>query len=103
MIDPGDGVELRETQDGIELTVKVVPGASRTRVLGTLGTALKLAVSEPPEGGKANGAVVRLLARMLDVKKGAVTIVSGHAQPLKRVVIAGLSMSEVRQRLMSAH
>ena len=44
-----DAVEITLGVGGVELTVKVVPGASRTRVAGVWGTALKLAVAAPPE------------------------------------------------------
>ncbi len=92
-------VELRDTPQGVRLTVKVVPGASRDRLVGALGKALKLAVAAPPEGGKANTAVCQLLARSLGVKAADVTIVTGHAQPLKHVLVQGLTAADVRQRL----
>ena len=92
-------VEIRATPGGIELPLKVVPGASRTRVAGVLGTALKVAVAAPPEGGKANAAVIRLLAEVLGVSKSDIEIVSGHGQPLKRVAVRGLTAAEARTRL----
>jgi uncharacterized protein (TIGR00251 family) len=92
-------VEIRATPGGIELTLKVVPGASRTRVAGVLGTALKVAVAAPPEGGKANAAVMRLLAEALGVSKSDVEIVSGHGQRLKRVAVRGLTAADARARL----
>jgi uncharacterized protein (TIGR00251 family) len=92
-------VELRDTPQGARLVVKVVPGASRDRLVGALGRALKLAVAAPPEGGKANAAVCKLLARSLGVKAADVTIVSGHTQPLKQVAVQGLTAADVRQRL----
>lgn len=84
---------------GVQFGVKVVPGASRTKVMGLLGDALKLAVAAPPEGGKANRAVVALLAEALGADRANVQIVSGQTQPLKRVFIAGLNAAQVRERL----
>ena len=55
-----DAVELVERAGGVELSVKVVPGASRTKVAGVWGVALRIAVAAPPEAGKANAAVVKL-------------------------------------------
>lgn len=92
-------VELRDTPQGVRLTVKVVPGASRDRLVGVLGRALKLAVAAPPEAGKANTAVCKLLAQSLGVRVADVTIVSGHAQPLKHVLVQRLTAAAVRQRL----
>ncbi len=95
-----DAVEITLGAGGVELTVKVVPGASRTRVAGVWGSALKLAVAAPPEGGQANGAVIALLAAVLGVKRGDVAILSGHGRPVKRVAVSGLDAAEVRVRLM---
>ena len=92
-------IEITGTPGGIELVVKVVPGASRTRVVGALGSALKIAVSAPPEGGKANDAVVRLLAELFGVKRTEVTIVAGQTKPLKRVAVGRTTPDEARTRL----
>lgn len=93
------GVALRETADGVEVPVKVVPGASRDRIVGALGDAVKIAVAAPPEKGKANDAVIGLLAAALGVRRQAVTIVSGHAQPRKVVAIHGVTAAQVRAAL----
>ncbi len=82
------------------MDVKVVPGASRSRVVGALGTALKIVVSAAPECGKANAAVIKLLAAHLDVKRAEVQIVGGHSKPLKRVLVTGRSAAELRRRLV---
>ena len=67
----------------LELRLKVVPGASRASLAGALGDRLKVRVAEPPEGGKANRAVLALLS---DWFAGAsVELVSGHGTPLKTV------------------
>ena len=92
-------LEIVERGDGIEFAVKVVPGASRTRLAGTWSAALKITVAAPAEGGKANGALAKYLAATLGVHKADVTIVSGHTQPLKRVAVAGLSAAAARERL----
>ena len=99
MADDFDTLEIAAAAGGAELTVKVVPGASRTKIAGVWGHALKLAVSAPPEGGKANKAVVALLAAALGVKTANVEIVSGHTQPVKCVVVRGVSAVEMRLRL----
>lgn len=84
------------------LDVKVVPGASRTRVMGWLGEALKVAVAAPPEGGKANRAVCEVLAGVLGVPMGSVTVVSGLGHPRKRIRVEGLGREQVLQRLAAA-
>ena len=89
----------------IELTdhgtflLKVVPGASRDRIVGRLGDALKVAVSKPPADGAANRAVIKLLAKELRVPEAQVTIVRGHASPRKEIAVAGLTRADLLQRL----
>lgn len=83
----------------IKLPVKVVPGASRGGIAGWLGDALKVRVTAPAEGGKANAAVEALLAEALGVSSECVRVVRGRTSPRKVVEIMGLSESEVRGRL----
>jgi uncharacterized protein (TIGR00251 family) len=66
-----------------------VPGASRSGIAGVLGDRLKVRVASPPEGGKANREVVRLLAEWLDVRD--VEIVAGLSSAEKTVRISGVS------------
>jgi hypothetical protein len=84
------------------LSVKVVPRASRDEVVGWSGGVLRLRVSAPPQDGRANAAVVALLAAALGVRKSAVAIAAGHASVRKRVTIEGLTRDEIGQRLGSA-
>src|SRR5438309_9293891 len=65
------------------LQVKVVPGASRNRVVGMLGDALKVQVAAAPEKGKANEAVRAVLAEFFGVKIGQVELISGQTRPRK--------------------
>ncbi len=94
-----DDVQLTEHAGGVELSVKVVPSSSRNKIAGVWDTALRLVVSAPPEAGKANKQVVRLLAETFGVKRGEVVIVQGQTQPLKRVRITGLTVGQTRQML----
>jgi uncharacterized protein (TIGR00251 family) len=94
-----DDLEIVAREGGIEFTVKVVPRASRTKLSGRWGQALKVAVAAPPAGGQANAAVIALLADRLGVKPSQVTIVRGHTQPVKRIAVAGLTEIAARARL----
>ena len=95
-------IQITEHDGGVELAVKVVPGSSRDKVTGVWDTALRVAVSAPPEGGKANKQVCALLAATFGVKRADVTITHGQTQPLKRVRIEGLSAAEARRALAGA-
>jgi uncharacterized protein (TIGR00251 family) len=86
---------------GICLRIKVVPGASRDKVVGMLGDRLKVAVSAPPEAGKANKAVCKLLSAVLGLPPRDVTVTAGHAQPTKTLAVTGISLEQAAQRLAS--
>ena len=81
------------------LKVKVVPGASRTEIVGRLGEALKVRVAAPPEGGQANREVVALLAAKVGLPLAAVSVVSGLTSASKVVSFQGLDESTLRARL----
>lgn len=81
------------------LAVKVVPSSSRDAVAGWLGEALKVRVSAAPERGRANDAVLRVIADALGVEKDRVRIATGAGSPRKLVEISDLSESEVYVRL----
>ena len=81
------------------LRVKVVPGASRSKVAGVLDVMLKVAVAAAPEKGKANKALLELLAGVLDVPKRAVSIERGHTASRKVVMLQGLTSRQVRAAL----
>ena len=78
------------------LTVKVVPGSSRDQIVGWLGAALKIKVTAPPEKGRANEAVIAILAERLGLREDDVQIVAGHSTATKEVAITGLDTSPTR-------
>jgi uncharacterized protein len=86
-------------RDGTLLAVKVVPGASRERVVGPLGDRLKVTVQKPPEKGAANAAVCRLLAAALGLRAADVTVIRGDVRPEKEILVRGLGPEEVLRRL----
>jgi uncharacterized protein len=84
------------------LRLRVSPGAGRAAIVGRYGEGWKVRVTAPPEGGRANDAVLRLLADTLAVPRAAVTLVSGHSGRDKIVELAGLGPAVVERRLSSA-
>ena len=83
------------------LKLRVSPGARRPGLVGRHGDAWKVRVAEPPEDGRANEAVLRLLAEMLDVPRGSVALVSGHSSRDKIVVLDGLEQAHTERLLAS--
>lgn len=88
----------RDTDGGTLISVKVVPGARRDEIVGPLGDELKIRVSQPPEGGKANAAVCELLADRLGLPAAAVSVIRGHSSPRKVLRVSGLAAADVLSR-----
>ena len=78
------------------LSLKVVPGSSRDEIVGWLGDALKVKVKAPPEKGRANEAVVALLAERLRIDASSISVVGGHSSPAKVVAVDGMSDDAIR-------
>ncbi len=87
---------------GTALTVRVIPRASRTELAGILedGT-LRIRVTAPPVEGKANRAVIRLLADILQVKTNQIEIVAGHNGRDKIITVTDLSPQEAESRIQT--
>lgn len=81
------------------VAVKVVPGSSRDQIVGKLGDRLKVKVAAPPEGGKANKAVCRLIAAAAGVSERAVSVVAGAASAEKVVRVEGKTAAELEPLL----
>ncbi len=84
---------------GSRIALLVVPGASREQIVGAHGDALRIRVAAPPEKGRANGAVIALLARVLGVRRADIRITAGHGSRRKAAHVRGLGPDDVRARL----
>jgi uncharacterized protein len=79
--------------------LRVSPGARRSEFVGRYGEGWKVRVAAPPEGGRANDAVLDLLAEHLAVPRRSLSIVSGHTAREKVVQLTGLDRAESERRL----
>ena len=93
-------VDVR-TRSSTRLRVRVVPNAASTQLVGRLGGAWKLRVHAAPERGRANDAVVALLAETLGLPRADVRVVVGQTTRDKLVELAGISQDEAQRRLES--
>ena len=82
---------LRDHVGGVELSVRVVPRASRNEVSGEHDGALKIRLTAPPVEGKANKALIEFLAKTLGVPRGQVSLVAGDTSRAKRIRVAGIT------------
>lgn len=81
------------------LSVHAQPGAGRTEVVGRHGDSLKIRVAAPPEDGRANQAIVKLLVARFDVAPSAVELVSGASGRMKSFKVSGVEAPTVRRVL----
>ncbi|MBK7643998.1 MAG: DUF167 domain-containing protein [Planctomycetes bacterium] len=92
--------ECRDEAQGraCRLRVRAQPGARREGLAGTWNGMLKLAVSAPPEDGRANDSLARLLCELLDLRRNQVALVAGERARNKEFRVE-LSCPQVRTRL----
>jgi hypothetical protein len=87
------GRAVRRTADGVDVRVRVTPGAATDEVEGTVdrpdGVSLAVRVRAAPHEGAANAAAIRLLARWFDVRPSRIRLVTGDSARLKTVRIVG--------------
>jgi uncharacterized protein len=81
------------------LRIRVSPGARRTELVGRQGEAWKIRVAAPPERGRANDAVLKLLAERLRIPPAELTLVAGRSGRDKVVELRGLAADEADRRL----
>ena len=84
------------------LRLRVAPGAARPAVVGRHGDAWKVRVAAAPERGRANDAVLALLAETLELPRASVSLVSGGSSRDKIVELAGIDPDETDRRLARA-
>ncbi len=92
-------LDLTVHAQGTVLAVHAQPGAKRNAVLGTRAGALRVAVTAPPEKGKANAAIEAVLAESLDCRSSQIALVSGETSRQKRFLVIGVSPDDLRRRL----
>ncbi len=85
--------------EGCILPVRAQPGARKAGVLGEQAGSLKLAVTAPPEDGRANKALTELLREVLGVKRSQVELLSGETSREKRFLIRGISEADLSRRI----
>ena len=91
---------IATNSEGVLLTVKVVPRASKNEIAGLLGDALKIRLQAPPVEGKANKALIEFLAEELNVSKKQIEIRGGETGRNKQILVRGLTEADARARLL---
>ena len=89
-------IEVRPHPEGCVLAVRAQPGARKNAVVGEQAGALKVAVTAPPEDGRANAAITELLRDWLGLKRSQVDLAGGATNRNKQFLIRGLKPDELQ-------
>jgi len=92
-------IEIRPHAEGSLLAVRAQPGARKPGVLGEHAGALKVAVTAPPEDGRANEAITELLREWLGLKRSQVELASGATNRSKQFLIRGVTVEALREMI----
>ncbi|MDH3360193.1 MAG: DUF167 domain-containing protein [Desulfobulbaceae bacterium] len=91
---------LSKGKDGLLLlTIYVQPKASKNKIAGIHGEAIKLCITAPPVDGKANKAVTDFFAKFFHLAKSQVTLHSGQQSRTKRLQLTGITLNEAETLL----
>jgi uncharacterized protein (TIGR00251 family) len=94
-------IAITSHPEGALLAVRAQPGAKRNAVLGEQAGALKVAVTAPPEDGRANAALVEMLRDWLGVKRSQVELAGGLTNRNKTFLIRGVTFEELSKLVTS--
>ncbi|HEY0984592.1 DUF167 domain-containing protein [Schlesneria sp. T3-172] len=92
-------IELAPSEHGVIIPVKAHPGARRNGITGVHDGALKVAVSQAPEKGKANAAITKVLADSLGIRKSQIQLVSGPTSALKKFLVSDIDPQELKSQI----
>lgn len=95
-------LELDQHPDGVVLPVKAHAGARRNALKGIHAGALQVMVTQAPEKGKANKAIIELLAKKLELRKNQIELLSGETSPQKKFLIREESAEALLQQVAAA-
>lgn len=92
-------VKIEDREGRAVFSVRVSPGAAKTKIIGEHAGALKVSVNAPPEKGKANKELVDYLAGVLGIKRVAVVVISGETSRQKKIAIEGFTAAALRAKI----
>ncbi|MEX2140276.1 MAG: DUF167 domain-containing protein [Pirellulales bacterium] len=95
-------IAIEPHAEGVVLPVRAQPGSRANGLRGEHRGALKVSVTQVAEKGKANQAIVELLAKTLAVRRSQIELVSGQTSPQKKFLIRGITVEQLRERLSAA-
>ncbi len=88
-------IELRPHPEGTILPVRAQPGARRNEIRGEQDGMLKVSVTQSPEKGKANKALIALLSKELSLRKSQLELIAGQTSQQKQFLVRGVPSKEL--------
>lgn len=95
-------IELADHPEGVQLPVRAQPGASKSGLRGEQNGALKVAVTQIAEKGKANQALIEAIAKGLGLRRSQIELLAGETQRDKRFLIRGITRDDLAGRIAAA-
>jgi hypothetical protein len=92
-------IELVAVKRGVILPVQAQPQAGRNSISGEFNGRLKVAVTAVPEKGKANSAIIKVLAKQLGIPKSKISLISGETSKQKKFLITEIDLSLLEKKL----
>ena len=92
-------VALASHPEGTILPVRARPAARSNEIRGAHEGMLKISVTQAPERGKANKAIIALLAGRLELKKSQIELIAGETSPKKRFLVRGVGSKGLQDRI----
>jgi uncharacterized protein (TIGR00251 family) len=92
-------IKITERAEGCVIKVRAQPGARRHCIVGEHGDKLKVAVTAPADKGRANDAILGILAKAFGLKRSQVELLGGHFHHEKVILLHSLTIQEVRSKL----
>jgi uncharacterized protein (TIGR00251 family) len=92
-------LQFESHPDGVILSVRAHAGARRNALKGIHAGALQVMVTQAPEKGKANKAIIELLAGKLDLRRNQLELLAGETSPHKKFLVLGIAAEELERRI----
>lgn len=92
-------IALEPRDSGIILPVRAQPGAKLNALTGEHAGQLKVSVSQAPEKGRANAAIIEVLAAELGLKKSQFSLLSGATSGQKKFLVTGIALPDLQARM----
>lgn len=92
-------IQLESATDGVLLRVKAHPGAKSSALRGVQNGSLKVSVTQVAEKGKANKAIIAVLAKSLDLRKSQIELIAGPTASQKRFLVRGVTVDQLQDRI----